>query len=382
MGYGTNKYNCGDAMKILSIVSNPIRVDPRVYYEAQALIEEGYVVDGIEWDKKRQYISQYDCFDGISIYRVRVPDILNKSVILRESYWFNDAFNHATELFKHQKYEVVHCHDLDTIPIGIKLKKKYNCKLIYDAHENFPEMIKGNVPKLIYNRCLSLEKQAMKYADHLITVSQPCYNHFKTLYNSDITIVRNCKDIVYQYYQKPQNDAFTLIYIGVMLKERFIPQIIDIVEELDGVKLIIGGKQEALYEDIKKKAERSKNTTFIGTVPMERIIPLTHSADATFLFEGNKRQETLFNKQFEAMTAGRPIIMREDTYAGQMTKELDIGYTVKQVDVDHIIDAIEHLRDHPEECERMGRNALECALTEYNWSNEKKKLIEVYNGIL
>jgi hypothetical protein len=34
--------------------------------------------------------------------------------------------------------DIVHCNDLDTLLVGVRLKKKYGCRVVYDAHEYWP----------------------------------------------------------------------------------------------------------------------------------------------------------------------------------------------------------------------------------------------------
>ena len=89
----------------------------------------------------------------------------------------------------------------------------------------------------------------------------------------------------------------------------------------------------------------------------------------------------IFNKQFEAMVCGRPIIVTKGTYAGKMTEELKCGLTV-DYNRDSVRDAIVMLRDNPDLCRKLGENAFKAAKERYNWNVEKKKLLEVYRGIL
>jgi glycosyltransferase involved in cell wall biosynthesis len=44
-------------------------------------------------------------------------------------------------------------------------------------------------------------------------------------------------------------------------------------------------------------------------------------------------------------------------------------------------EAIIKLRDNSDLCEKLGRNALNAAKKQYNWENEKKNLLKVYEEI-
>lgn len=361
--------------------------DPRVHNEAKALVDAANEVTAVVWDRRGEY-GQEDIVDGIRIVRIHNTGLMKvmPNDLFRNPIWWRKSYKKGLELYKDGfDFDVVHCHDLDTLQSGVWLKKKLGCKIVYDAHENFAYMIEGHVPNFVFRWTLRMERRLVMHIDHIITVSEPLRDYLKSISNRAVTIVMNCKDLIYDKYVPPKNDIFTLIYIGIMLKERFFPDILRLVGSLKGVRLIVAGKKEGIYEEVRKIAEQYDNVKFLGTVPSNEILPMTHAANATFLLTchpPNKRyyQETLFNKQFEAMVCGRPIILTKDTYAGRMTEELDCGLTVAY-NADSIKKAIEELRDNPSLCEKLGKNALRAAKKRYNWEMEKKNLLKVYEEV-
>ena len=364
------------------ILSNPLMVDPRVHKEAQALIEEGYDVTVIVWDRHNEY-EEKDEVDGIKIIRIHNKGLLKilPNDLFRNPLWWRKAYKKGLKLHKEGfNFDVVHCHDLDTLQAGVWLKKKLGVKLVYDAHELWGYLIAGNVPQFAVKKAFQMEKKLIAHVDHIITIDEPFRNYFLSISKKPVTIVMNCKDLIYNSYEPPNNDDFTLIYVGGMKKRRFFPQIIDIVGNLDNVRLVLGGKKEDLYFEMKKYSQKYDNIEFIGTVPSDRIIPLTRKADATFIIVDPNSihyQNTLFNKQFEAMVCGRPIVVTKGIYAGEMTERLKCGLTV-EYNEESVKRAILSLRDSPELCEELGRNAFKVAKGKYNWNNERKKLLRIY----
>ena len=67
--------------------------------------------------------------------------------------------------------DVVHCNDLDTLPIGVRLKRATGRPIVYDAHEVFADMIETDVPKLVVDYVFRLERKLAPQADRIITVS-------------------------------------------------------------------------------------------------------------------------------------------------------------------------------------------------------------------
>jgi glycosyltransferase involved in cell wall biosynthesis len=86
------------------------------------------------------------------------------------------------------------------------------------------------------------------------------------------------------------------------------------------------------------------------------------------------------NKLFEAMVCGRPIIASKGTYSGKLVEELTIGVSI-DFSEKSLIQAVKKLRDDPELCEKYGHNALNAALSEYNWENQEKKLLQLYDEL-
>jgi glycosyltransferase involved in cell wall biosynthesis len=223
----------------------------------------------------------------------------------------------------------------------------------------------------------------IKHVDHIITVDDPFKKYYENLTEKPVTTVMNCKDLVFNRYEPPKNKTFTIVYIGIMTRRRFFPKIIDIVSELNNVKLILAGKKEGIYHEMEEYAKRYSNVEFRGTIPTKDILKLTRAADALFLIVDNTNKQAkivVFNKQFEAMVCGRPIIITKGIYAAEMTERLKCGLTV-EYNKESVKEAIIKLRDDPDLCEKLGRNAFNAAKKQYNWENEKKNLLKVYEGV-
>jgi len=373
------------SMKILMLLSNPFMVDPRVHKEAKALVDSGHEVTVIVWDRRQEYNSE-DLVDGIRLVRIHNKGLLKilPNDLFRNPIWWRAANKKAKELYnKDFKFDVVHCHDLDTLQTGVWLKEKLDVKLVYDAHELWGHLIENSVPGFVVKKAFSMEKKLVKKVDQIITVSSPFFDYFNSISDKPVTLVMNSKDLKYEKYQKPEKNNFTLIYIGGMKKQRFFPEIIDIMGNLEKTNLILAGKTEDLYYQMKEYSKKYSNIEFLGTVPTGEILPLTRSSHATFILvdpSSKHYQKTLFNKQFEAMVTGRPIIVTKGTFAGDMTEELKCGITV-DYSLESVKKAIITLRDNPALCEELGKNALKAAKDKYNWEVEKKKLLHVYKEI-
>lgn len=367
------------------ILSNPFMVDPRVHKEAKALLDAGHQVTVIVWDRKQKYKPE-ETVDKINLIRIHNKGLLKilPNDLFRNPIWWRKAYKKALNLYKNKyKFDVVHCHDLDTLQTGVWLKQKTKCKLVFDAHELWGYLIEGSVPKFVVKKTFSMEKKLVKNVDYIITVSKPFYEYFTKISDKPVTMVMNCKDLKYEKYEKPESETFNLLYIGGMKKKRFFPEIIDIIGNLENTKMTLAGKTEDLYYQMKEYSKKYNNIEFLGTIPTKDILPLTHKCHATFIIvdpSSKHYQKTLFNKQFEAMVTGRPIIASKGTFAGEMTEELKCGITI-EYNEGSVRKAIIQLRDNHRLAEELGRNALNAAKKQYNWEIEKTKLLQIYEEL-
>ena len=377
-------------MKVLMFVSNPFTSDPRVYNEAGSLIKAGYEVMVIARDWQKQNPPR-DTWDGIGIVRVPTPlsprhgfggPLWNGLGIIL---WQWRAYRQALILNGKSRFGAIHCHDLDTLGIGIKLKRKLGLPLIYDAHEIYGYMMTRHFPRWIANKFLWLEKRLVRKVDWIINVCEPQKRYFEGITDKPVSIIMNCKPLQSLEYQAPDNgDGFTILYIGTLHQGRAIHMLVDAVSELPGVRCIIGGIGiPGNVRALEAKCDTVANVDFIGRVPFDEVISMTKRADAVFFMvnpQDLNLRIAMANKQFEAMVCGRPIICTMGTYSGELTEQEGVGLAI-EYDKEALKQALIKLRDNPELREELGRNALRAAAKEYNWQWQEEKLLKLYESV-
>jgi glycosyltransferase involved in cell wall biosynthesis len=367
------------------VLSNAFTHDTRVYYEAKSLINAGNNVTILAWDKKREN-SSFEVKDGINITRSFNSKFMSLLPydIFKMHFWWRKGFKDALKLYKKDPFEIIHCHDLDTLPIGIKLKNKLDLPLMYDAHEIWGYMVKKDLPRCWSNYYLKLEKRLLKNIDGFIIAEDRYADYFKKFTSKKMVPILNCKNFIKNSYEPTKNNIFTLIFIGTLSPKRYILELLDVVSDIDNVRCIIGGIGRSSYIDkIIKKSEFVENTEFIGKVSPKDIIPMTNKSDVSICMidpsSFNNKIATA-NKQFEAMVCGRPIICTKGTRSGEITEEEKCGLVV-EYNKEALKEAIIKLRDNPKLCEELGKNALKAAINKYNWELQEKKLLKLYEDI-
>ena len=364
-------------MNILMLLSNPFVNDSRVYNEAIALIKAGHKVSLIAWDRTGKYKTSEN-INEIEVYRISnnfLVELLQKPLLQIPFFWMR-----AFSLAKNLDFDVIHCHDLDTLYIGIKLQKKLNIKLIYDAHEIYPYLLQRDLSRFfipIFNR---IEKSGSRHVDELIIADESYEEYFKSVGYSNITTILNTKKLFLQTYKAPHNETVTLVYIGSLTRQRYILELIEVVGNLRKINLVIAGRG-ALAKTIEHNIENYQNISFSGEIPFKEVIPLTHQGDIAICMinpADKNNQIASANKQFEAMVAGRPIIATKGTRSGEITAREKCGLVI-DYNKEALRVAIEKLRDDPELRKKLGQNALKAAIEKYNWEIDQRKLLNVYS---
>ena len=134
---------------ILMLLTNAYGPDPRVRQEAISLIGMGCRIRLLAWDRDLKAPTS-ERMEGIDVERVFVASThgrgATQAFFYVRLYW--KMFWRGIRI----RFDAVHCHDLDTLPLGFVLTRLRRKPIVYDAHESFPDMLAGSVPSLYEGR--------------------------------------------------------------------------------------------------------------------------------------------------------------------------------------------------------------------------------------
>lgn len=358
------------------IVSNDVIHDSRVLREGRALADAGHEVSFLGWDRGGE-LPPEEQWHGLQVRWVRAGRLgpLLRRDVLRMPFWWRAATRTARRL----PFDVVHCHDLDTLPIGVRLKRRLGRLLVYDAHEVFAYMIEEDQPSFVVNSAFRMEARLAPQADRVIAVNEGVKAYVDRVSGIPATIIMNAQDPAVPAYRPPPAGPFTVLYVGTLHKSRFILPAIEVIGEMPDIRLVIGGSK-AMAETVRDMCSRHANTEFLGLVPAEQVLPLTLESHAVLtMFDPAHRinQIGLPNKIFEAMSAGRPSLVTQGLLMAQLVEREACGLAVPYTK-EGFRSAVERLRDDSGLADRLGRNGLAACQREYNWERERAKLVALY----
>ncbi len=366
------------------LLSKSLRQHPRVYREALALKGEGHEVTVLEWARHIPTAPVEERIEGIRVVRFRSTKVMNAlpDALYQNPLWWRQAVREGLRLHQEESFDVVHCHDLDTLPAGVQLRRKTRARLVYDAHEIFSYMIEEDYPRPVATAAEAMERVLLPSVDHLITVNEALRDFYREWASCSVTVVMNCAEPIPEY-MPPTAEGFTLSYIGVLHHSRFFPQAVEALGTMPGLRFVIAGKQEASYAEVERLAADYPSVEFLGTIPLTEVLPRTLAGHAVLcLFDPRHRinQVGSPNKMYEAMATGRPIIVSKGTYSGDFVTRHGFGLAIDYRG-DALRQAVAELRDEPEGRRAMGQRGLALAHQEYNWDAQAAHLLTVYEGL-
>jgi len=376
---------------VLMLLTNAYDPDPRVRQEALALTGMGCRVRLLAWDRDMKSPAA-ECMEGIEVERVFLASSHGRGTMQIFFY----AWLYWSMLWRglRTEFDVVHCHDLDTLPLGFLLGKLKRKPIVYDAHESFPDMLEGNVPRAIQRGLVHLETFLIRRIDLLITVGEKLRRHFAERGARRSVVVGNWKRLTDFLRTERQNrevrerlaipdGALVVVCITQLLKDRKIEELLAAIEEPSDVYLILGGKG-ALEKLAVDAAAANPRIRFVGFVSGKQIADCTCAGDVVYYGFDPRNPNARFsapNKLYEAVAAGRPLITGDFGEIADVVREAECGIVLPEYSAGEIRGALNILADRGRRSS-MAANAWSFGRTSLNWEKGAEALYAEYSRLL
>lgn len=374
---------------IVMFLSNPYRPDPRVEREAHTLYRQGYSLTIICWDRERKF-PPLEIVDGITI--IRLQNVSSSYGLgWRQLFHIPRFWLSAWRAVKHLRPNVVHAHDLDTLPVGLWSKIRLGCRLVFDAHEDYPSLMTLYLPKILVNLLKLLEFKLIKRADATITASYILAEKYTSTGVSPVVTIGNYSDVEgfntinssellqTRISLKYSPNDYIVAYIGGFSRNRLIIPLVEAVKELPDIKLLLAGDGHQ-RDAIEKLVADAPNIRYLGYIAPSQVPLYTLISDVIYYCLLPNYPGAIYNAPntlSNAMAAGKPIIANNVGDLGRIVNQVDCGILVDPVNPYTITSALDSMRDS-ELRHRLGRHGKLAAQNEYNWACAEKKLTGLY----
>ncbi len=375
---------------IVMLLSNAYRPDPRVRREARALVNDGYDVSIICWDRRAE-LPQHEKDGRINI--IRIKDVVSnygsgwKQLFYLPRFW-RKAIKQARQL----NPDFIHCHDLDTLYAGWQLKKRVNCPLIYDAHEHYPALMSLYLPKFMVRALAAWERWLRGHSDVTITASSILCDEFGTpppTYTignypeiNKFIDVDDEETAVLRQSLGANPDDLIVAYIGGFSKNRLLLPFIETAALLPNVQFHLWG-DGLQREDVETAVSQHPNTHYHGWIDFNDLPQHFRAADIIYYclrqdYPGAKYNAP--NTLPQAMAAARPIIATDIGDLGRMVGDTNCGVLLSEATPESIAAAIRQLASMDVR-EELGKNGRLAAQQTYNTKATEQLLIQIYQDL-
>lgn len=374
--------------QILHIVRNPVTHDSRVLKATGVILERFPERDLVIAGFHDQGHAEQELVGNRQVRRWRLKTRpLPKNLISQAIKFFEWRYR-LVSAYRKEPLQVIHCHDLEPLPIAVKLKKLTGAKLIYDAHELQTERNGGQGIRKRLSQWQ--ENRLLPFVDHLITVSPSIRDWYAQRYPSTpISLVRNIpQHIDTNTVAKPfrailgvPDDALLFLYLGGIGKGRCVEVILNGFAS-QGVKhhvLFMGSGP--LLQQVKNYAKECPRIHFQPPVPPDEVIAYARGADIGLsLIESTclSYRFCLPNKLFESLLSGLPVLASNLPDQAKIVIDHQAGWVIEPNAAD-LEEFLQHLEVSSARKLRVG---LADRAADLRWENEAKALVHAYAGLV
>jgi glycosyltransferase involved in cell wall biosynthesis len=292
--------------------------------------------------------------------------------------------------------DLIHAHDLSTLPIGAKVAKKIGAKLIYDSHEL--EMHRNaKYSRMEEKKRRQLEQRYIRQANCVITVSDSIADHLRDDYkiNRPLVIMNTPlfdagKTVMRDVRSDLNLDlaAKLAVYVGSVTVNRGIEQVVQaLVHAPDLHFATIGPRRPETESEAVAIAIRlgvRDRLHFINPVPPEDVVSYIRSAGVSVLPIQNVCLSYYYcmpNKLMESVFASVPVAVANLLEMRRFVETYQCGVVIDETCPKKIAESLMHVleqRDQyilpPEIRKSIAQN--------YGWSSQADKIRSTYEFLL
>lgn len=360
--------------------------DSRAEKEIDALIRSGCKVWAIGWDRERRHPFRKETLEvygaKADIYRVGIKGEFSGGVRKNIAGLIKFQIKMFVQLVKMRKnIDIVHACDFDTALTAEIFTKLFRKKLVYDIFDYYVHCAK--IPKLLKGIVEKLDRMVINKADAVLICTEQRREQIAGTKPKLLAVIHNTPGQLIQTAQKRgKSDKIKIVYAGVLLENRFLKEMTEVVSESENYELHIGGFGQ-LEDYMRKAAETYSNIYFHGSLLYEDVLQLENGCDiltAVYNPQIPNHRYAAPNKFYEALMLGKPVIMAKGTGMADIIENNHFG-AVCAYSKDSFGKALKEVSAELNNFEEKSKKMKELYRTEYSWDIMEKRLLDVYRQI-
>jgi len=416
------------SIKVSMIVWNEFLNDARVLKEAETLTAAGYDVIVHALKLQPSTTKQVTLDSGIEIQRVSHTFFSGKlkrffvsfgksttsnsgvdknpgsqprhSRAVKQVSFLRRVYLLSTRMFTHLRLaaamiranpDVVHSHDVNTLPTAWLVKVFTRARLVYDAHEISTDR-EGYAS--FRNFVARVEKFITPKAALTMTTTDTRAKFFARAYGIKRPLVLQNRP----RYSVPQisnrireelaitDELPIVLYQGGIQQGRGLRRIVDAAKLVTDAHFVFigGGRLEQPLKDKVNALGLGHKVHFIPTVALAELPSYTSSADIGVQAIENtclNHFSTDSNKLFEYLIAGLPIVATNMPEIRKIVQQYEFGHIVTEGNTEELAQAVQSLVNNVAEREEFAKNARKAAKV-LNWDAQEKAFVDAYKEVI
>ena len=357
--------------KIYMILTNGFDPDVRVYKEAKYLVEKGFKVEIICWDRKCEYENNTEeNMNGIDIKRFHIHSIPGSG--MKQIFPFIKFIRYVRKYLQRKQYTFLHCHDFDGVIVGMFTKQKKRKKIIFDMHEIYKNYsyAKNGVFEKIFNKII-------RKCNYIIYVNNEQIENIKDLEENKKVFLPNYPEKrLYYPINKNKSEKCRVNYVGSLRDYESLDTLAKLGINDDNIEVGLYG-MGVYYDKLNEKYENTKVKLYgkyNGILDSGEIYRNTDILYCCYNPNIENWKNAYPVKLYESIITLTPIIVSEGTLAGEFVKKYKIGKTVHYNNSASISSAIDELKNnynnYVENVKIISQN--------YKWENIVQNLDIIY----
>jgi glycosyltransferase involved in cell wall biosynthesis len=294
------------------------------------------------------------------------------------------------------------CHDVWSLEAGIRLKRRFGCKLLYDNHEYSPHAhLSGHPLEAVYWE--RYERRLCRSVDALITVTPGLAALVEKKYGlrgrayavpnaAPLTLPRTPS------HTRPIRYPVTFLVQGVAVPGRGFEALLDCWGQLNDpcARLWLRCPASDYLADLRRQYAhllQNGSLEILPPVGSEDLIEAATVADVGIIpyparvGEWKVNYNHLYccpNKLSQYMQAGLAILSTNTHFVSSCLRKYQCGVTYDPEQPATLLDAVRGLVDDPQKLQRMKETAFHWAQTDYHWDRQAdayRAVIESLTGL-
>ena len=372
--------------RVILIRSNSVNPDPPVEKVAAALLNAGYFVSIIGWDRDRDYTASGE-FLQLGNYQAEIVRIGIKAQ------FGGGIKKNLLPLFLFQKrllcwliknkaaYDIIHAFDFDTGFVASKCAQRFGKQFIYHILDYYVDshMLRGTI---FEKAVLKLENSVIQFADVTVICTEKRKEQISGSAPKRLVVIHNTPSSTQmQECEKKtkQMGRIKIVYVGILQPGRLLKEVTEAVSENDGIELHIGGfgSYEEFFEDI---ANRCDNIFYYGRLTYQQTLALENECDIMLAIYDPAVENHRYaapNKFYESLMLGKPVIMVRGTGMSEIVEENGIGALI-DYSKEGFCAGISQLIADRARWHSMESRMKAIYRQQYCWDEMERRLIQIY----